>query len=63
MHAPQSFALGVLRGFPHCSHGGPYRDSQCKFDGSHRDLGLMRRLAAVRKREEEVALFIAAMKT
>src|SRR5690348_16184549 len=27
IHAPQSLAVGVLRGLPHRLHGGPYRDN------------------------------------
>src|SRR5213082_2349378 len=39
IHEPNNLALGVLRGFPHFSHRGPYFDKMW----SHRTFGLVSR--------------------
>src|SRR5213082_1682115 len=39
IHEPHNLTLGVLRGFPHFSHGGPYFDKMW----SHRTFGLVSR--------------------
>lgn len=44
IHEPHSLASGVLRGFPHFSHGGPYLDKTW----SHRTLGLVSRKPVIR---------------